>query len=81
MPLDDLAEATNKVVGTKETTKAVQFGEAKVVFIAEDADEHVTAPLIKICEEKDIPFEKIETMKELGRAAGIEVGAAAAAVY
>ena len=34
-----------RVVGVKQTLKAVQSGEAEVVYLAQDADEHVTGPI------------------------------------
>ena len=49
------------------------------VYVGKDAEEHVTANLIKMCEEKNISIKYIETMEELGKMAGIEVKSAAAA--
>lgn len=70
----------NKVIGTKQTLKAVEKGLVKAVFVAADAEQHVVKPLIQRCQEKDIPVIMIDTMKNLGKACGIEVGCAAAAM-
>jgi large subunit ribosomal protein L7Ae len=67
--------------GTNETTKAVERGNAKLVFIAEDVQpEEIVMHLPELADEKDIPFIFIGTQDEVGEAAGLEVGSAAAAV-
>ena len=67
------------VVGSKQLRKAVNNGRARVVFLAEDADPAITEPLAALCMEKLIPITWVAAMADLGRACGIEVGAAAAA--
>jgi len=68
-----------KYVGVKQVLKAVKEGEATKVYIGKDAEERVTAELIEICNENQIEIIKIETMAELGKMAGIDIGASAAA--
>lgn len=68
-----------KYVGIKQVLKAVKDGEATKVYVGADAEEHVIAELIEICNESQIEVIKIETMAELGRMAGIDIGASAAA--
>ena len=68
------------VVGTKQLKKAVKSGRAGHVFLAENADPAVTEPLEELCRENHIQITWVRSMAELGRACGIEVGAAAAAV-
>ena len=68
------------VVGAKQLKKAVKAGRAKVVFLAENADPAVTEPIEELCRQNHIHITWVHTMAELGRACGIEVGAAAAAV-
>jgi len=68
------------VVGSKQLKKAVRAGTARFVFLAENADPAVTEPLEELCRNNSIPITWVRTMAELGRACGIEVGAAAAAV-
>ena len=67
------------VVGSKQLRKAMQKGLARYVFLAENADPAITAPLELRCQTEHIPYVWIPTMWELGSACGIEVGAAAAA--
>ncbi|NLG87210.1 MAG: 50S ribosomal protein L7Ae-like protein [Firmicutes bacterium] len=80
MMLEELRTAHQKTVGTKQTLKAVQAGTARRVYIAKDAEPHVVNPLITLCQEQHIPYEYADSMSALGRACGIQVGAAAAAI-
>lgn len=59
--------------------KALEENKVKVVYVADDAEKHVTEKLIKLCKENKIEIKHIETMVELGKMAGIEVKSAAAA--
>ena len=70
---------TAKVVGVKQTRRALNDGRAKEVFLARDADPILTEPLAVQAEEKGIEIRWIESMKALGKACGIAVGAAVAA--
>lgn len=78
MALEILKEA-NKVIGIKQVTKVVNKGTANQVFLAADADVRVLNPLKSLCLEKNVEMLEVSTMLELGKACGIEVGAAAAA--
>jgi large subunit ribosomal protein L7Ae len=67
--------------GTNETTKAVERGNAELVFVAEDVQpEEIVMHLPELADEKGIPVVFIETQDDVGHAAGLEVGSAAAAV-
>lgn len=68
------------VVGTKQLKKAVTAGRARYVYLAENADPGVVGPIEAMCTQRNIHITWISSMAELGRACGIEVGAAAAAV-
>ncbi len=69
-----------KVVGVKQTRRAINEGKAARVYLAGDADPRVTAPVETLCVEKGIPVERVAQMKELGTACGIAVGSAVAAL-
>ncbi len=75
-----LLSARKKTVGTKQTFKAIERGQVKVVYIAQNADRHVIEPVIRMCTEKGIPLIRVDSMQVLGRACDIEVGCACAAV-
>ena len=68
------------IVGAKQLRKALRAGRVRQVYLAENADPAVTEPLALACEENRIPVAWIRSMSELGRACGIDVGAATAAV-
>jgi len=67
-------------IGTKQATKMVEQGLAQEVFVAKDADPHVTSKIIALCHKMNIEVTYVDSMKLLGKACGIEVGAAIAAV-
>lgn len=67
-----------RVVGAKQTLKAVQAGQVELVYLARDADEHVTGPIRQACENQGIKIIEVDTMAQLGKACGIDVGAAVA---
>ncbi len=67
--------------GTNETTKAVERGNAVLVFVAEDVSpEEVVMHLPEIAAEKGIPYVFVGTQDDVGHAAGLQVGSAAAAI-
>ena len=74
-----MAEHSRRVVGVKQTRRAIQEGRAARVYLAADADPMITEPLEALCREAGIPVEGDKTLRELGRAVGIAVGAAAVA--
>lgn len=80
MSLERLKTARKKSIGTKQTAKAIEKGTTRKVFVAKDAEEHVTREIIKIAREKGIEVVVTESMLALGKACGIEVGAATAAI-
>lgn len=75
-----LQTAPRVTVGTKQTLKALQAGNAAIVYVAQDAEDRVTTPVKRLAESRGVPLVEIATMAELGRYCRIEVGAATAAV-
>lgn len=67
-------------VGTKQTLRVVEHGKAIEVFVAKDADPRITSKVIELCEKQGIKLTYIDTMKQLGKQCGIDVGAATAAI-
>ncbi|MBS3062116.1 MAG: 50S ribosomal protein L7Ae [Candidatus Diapherotrites archaeon] len=68
-------------VGVNEVTKAVERGQAKFVFIAEDVSPaEIVMHLPVVCKEKKIPFSFVSSKKELGEKSGLEVGTSAIAI-
>lgn len=77
--LNQLRECA-RVVGVKQVRRALTQGRAKAVFLADDADPILTAPLVAQAEQQGLPVCRVTSMRELGRACGIPVGAAVAAM-
>lgn len=75
-----LQAAREKTVGSKQTLKALKKGLAKEVFVAENAERHVIGPVLAACREKGVPVVRVDSMKTLGKACGIKVGCASAAI-
>lgn len=67
-----------RVVGVKQLRKAIDRDEICQVFLADDADPAVTEPIEVLAEGEGISITRVASMKELGLACGITVGAAAA---
>ena len=67
------------VVGAKQLKKAVQSGRATRVYLAKNADPAITEPIEAMCKQYHIDYAWVPNMLDLGKACGIEVGAAAAA--
>lgn len=71
--------ANHVVVGAKQLRKALNSGKARRVYLAENADPAMTEPLELLCRQNRVECIWVRSMADLGRACGIEVGAAAAA--
>ena len=67
-----------KVVGMKQLRRALKEGRVSRVFLASDADPGLIESIAGSCQ--SVPCFWVVSMKALGRACGIDVGAAAAAV-
>lgn len=80
MPYERIGRAQRRAIGSKQTIKAAMRDQVVELFVADDADQHVIAPLLTLGLEKQIPVTVVESMQALGRACGINVGAASAAI-
>ncbi len=69
-----------KVVGVKQTRRAVAAGRATKVYLACDADPMLLDPLRAACTLGSVMVEEGMTMAQLGKACAIAVGTAACAV-
>jgi large subunit ribosomal protein L7A len=75
-----LRTAPARAVGANQTAKAIARGKALEAFVATDADPRVVESVVRAAAERGIGLIEVESMTALGRACGIAVGAAAAAV-
>ena len=74
----ELPSHAAKVVGAKQARRALQDGRARCLLLAADADPRVTEPLVALAKERGVALGQVPTMKELGAACAISVGAAVA---
>jgi large subunit ribosomal protein L7A len=73
-------QAKNVSIGTKQTTRLVELGKSSEVFVAADADPRITLKIVNLCKKMGVKITYVDTMKQLGKACGIDVGAAMAAI-
>ena len=67
--------------GTNEATKAIERGISKLVVIAEDVEPpEVVAHLPILCDEQGAAYAFVPSKQELGKALGIDITSAAAAI-
>ena len=67
--------------GTNEATKAIERGISKLIVIAEDVEPpEVVAHLPILCEEQNTAYVFVPSKQELGKALGIDITSAAAAI-
>lgn len=73
-------KAKGKTVGLKQTQRALEKGLVTRLFIAKDAEPHVLRSVVEWCTNHSVERIEVPTMKELGKACGIEVGTAVAGI-
>lgn len=67
--------------GTNEVTKAIERRQCKLVIVAEDVEPpEVVAHLPILCDEQDVAYVFVPSKQDLGKALGIDIVAAAAAI-
>ncbi len=69
-----------KVVGVKQTAKALKNNLGCKLYVAKDADSKLLEPILKLAADRSLEIVEIDTMKELGVLCGIDVSAATALI-
>ncbi|GAE26027.1 ribosomal L7Ae family protein [Halalkalibacter wakoensis JCM 9140] len=80
MSYEKVLQAKDLIIGTKQTLKALDEGIVSEVLIANDAEYRVIYKVEALAEAKGIPLLYVDSMKKLGKACGIDVGAATVAL-
>ncbi|MBS4216571.1 MULTISPECIES: 50S ribosomal protein L7ae-like protein [Neobacillus] len=80
MSYEKVLQAKSFIIGTKQAVKALKEGKVEELIIAADADQKVTALVVTTAQDLDVPVQYVDSMKKLGKACGIQVGAAAVAI-
>ncbi|MCF4152239.1 ribosomal L7Ae/L30e/S12e/Gadd45 family protein [Dethiosulfovibrio sp. F2B] len=79
MNVAELAEG-RRLVGFKQVRRELSRDNVRKVFIAADADVSMIQEISRMCSERGVPMETVESMASLGRACVIDRGAATAAL-
>ncbi|MGG5463087.1 ribosomal L7Ae/L30e/S12e/Gadd45 family protein [Clostridium sp. B9] len=69
-----------KVIGIKQSTKAMKNGEGKILYVAKNANEKMVAPLVELAKKCGIEIKHVESMKILGEMCCIDVKSAVALI-
>lgn len=80
MSYEKVERAKELTIGINQTIKAIEQGQVEEVYIAQDADKRLTQKIALLCKEKGVPVIYVDSMRRLGKACGIDVGAATAAI-
>lgn len=67
-----------KVVGFKQSVKAIESGLANSVYVAKDAETRIVDTIVNLSKKSSLELHYVDTMKDLGKLCGIDVGAASA---
>ena len=73
-------ERTKLKIGFKEVLKAIEANHTQKVFVAEDCEDRIKNSLADAAYKAGVLVEYAETMRELGKSCGIDVGTSCAAV-
>ena len=76
--MDTVIDRKNLIVGARQSMKALMSGRVNEVYMADDSDEFIRKNFIRECTARDINIIHYDTMMELGKNCGIEIGAAIA---
>lgn len=80
MSYEKVLQAKSVIIGTKQTVRALKNDLIQEVIIAEDADRFLVSRVIETANELNVPIKYVDSMRMLGKACGIDVGAAAVAI-
>lgn len=81
MSYDKVAQMQSRIViGTKQTIKSMKSGIISEVYIAKDANLAITQKVANLATQLNITCTQVDSMKKLGAACGIDVGASTVAI-
>ncbi|RFU68636.1 50S ribosomal protein L7ae-like protein [Peribacillus saganii] len=80
MSYEKVLQAKSVIVGTKQTVRALKNNLIQEVVISKDADRTLTAKIEMNARDLGVPITYVDSMQMLGKACGIDVGAAAVAI-
>lgn len=78
--LAELSKSKKRVVGRKQTLSVIKEGKADKVYLAEDIEKKLYNEIYKTSRENNVIVITVDSRLKLGRACGIDVSAACAAL-
>lgn len=66
-----------KVIGVKQSIKAIKDGKGTVLYVAKDAERKIIIPLVELALRNEVKVIEIDTMRDLGKMCGIDVKSSA----
>lgn len=73
-----IVKQSDKFIGTKQVLRGIEDGTVRCVIVSSDADEFILNKVKAAAAKNNVRLETVSSMAELGKACGIEVGAAVA---
>ncbi|PSL41317.1 LSU ribosomal protein L7AE [Salsuginibacillus halophilus] len=80
MSYEKVTQAKEVIIGSKQSLKALEAQAVSEVIAAEDAERNIINNVITAAEAEQVPVQWVSSKKKLGRACGIDVGAAVVAL-
>ena len=80
MSYEKVLQAQKFIIGTKQTVKALKESIVQELIVASDAGPKVTAMVVDLAQELNVPIQYVDSKKKLGKACGIQVGASTVAI-
>ncbi len=78
--LDSELGLEGKIVGLRQSLKAIKEDRVQKVFIARDVKPEFIKDFMEICEKQKISISYVDTKEQLGQICGIERGATVACI-
>lgn len=78
--MERLKDREHRIVGTKQVLRAMKAGKLVRAYVANDVDTFLFQQVVRSAESAGIPVTRVDTMKALGEACGVQVGTAAAGI-
>lgn len=75
-----LVKISTKVCGLKQVLLSIIEDTARCVIVSNDSDDFIVDKVKSACADKNIEFHHAHKARELGKACGIQVGAATVAI-
>jgi len=70
----------SKIVGMKQTVKAIEENRVNIVFVAKDAQKDVIDKIVNIATFNNVNIQYVDNMIQLGKACEVDVKTATAAL-